>query len=74
MKKYNALITIGIITALIPFLGIPSSWKYFFTFALGLAIAIISTLLRRNEILASKGLKKPQASSYARTYIENNEE
>ena len=72
MKKYNALITIGIITALIPFLGIPSTWKYFFTIAAGLAVATISILLRRDEILISKGLQKPEAPSYARTYIENN--
>lgn len=73
MKKYNTLITIGFITALVPLLGIPSSWKYFFTIVLGLSVAITAILLRREGSASRKGERR-EAPSYARTYIENSEE
>ncbi len=40
---------LGFLTLIMPFLGFPRNWKDFFYFAAGLAIAILSYLIQRNE-------------------------
>ncbi|MEK7182285.1 MAG: hypothetical protein AAB334_00850 [Patescibacteria group bacterium] len=53
-KKRKLFITLGIIIFLIPLLGIPTGWKYFFTIILGLWVALSSFLSERtlNDVIS----------------------
>ena len=42
MKKLWACGGLGIVTALVPFLGFPPSWVRVFTIVLGLAVAVLA--------------------------------
>src|SRR3989344_2298519 len=52
MTKSRLVAILGVCVLLLPFLGLPGVWKAFFTFALGLAIAIIA-------VMAGRGKKRP---------------
>lgn len=44
MNKIHAVIVLGIVVALTPYLGIPASWKTFLNVVLGLVISLLSYL------------------------------
>ncbi len=50
MGKKLWLLVLGLGVAVVPFLGLPGSWKSFLTVALGLAVAILAFLDRQEEI------------------------
>ena len=53
-KKRKLFITLGIIIFLVPLLGIPIGWKYFFTIILGLWVALLSFLSEKtlNDVIS----------------------
>jgi len=68
-KKRKLFITLGIIIFLVPLLGIPIGWKYFFIIILGLWVALLSFLSERtlNDIitkLIGVGIEKKKTKLY----------
>lgn len=53
-KKRKLFMTLGIIIFLVPLLGIPAGWKFFFIIILGLWVALASFFSERtlNDIIA----------------------
>jgi len=47
MSKETLVFIIGIILTLVPFLGVPESWKQYVVAALGAFLIIVGYLLRR---------------------------
>ena len=54
MAKSKIIITIGIIIALLPFLGFPHSWESFFQVVAGLAIVGVSVWTRIDKKITQK--------------------
>lgn len=50
MSKEVTLIVLGLFTALLPQLGFPSLWRTIFLTLLGIAVAVIGFLLRRDAL------------------------
>ena len=68
-KKRKLFITLGIIIFLVPLLGIPIGWKYFFIIILGLWVALLSFLSERtlNDVitkLIGVGIEKKKTKLY----------
>jgi len=60
MNKNHVIIILGLLVALIPFLGFPGAWKTFFITVSGLVIALISFLIIAKE----RSMKPLESSSY----------
>lgn len=58
MSKEMSVIVLGIFVALIPYLGIPGTWRTVLLVATGSAIAILGFLLRGEAI--SQGTRKTE--------------
>jgi hypothetical protein len=50
MSKEMSLVVLGVWVAVVPYLGVPNSWRTIFVFLSGVAIAIIGLLLRGEEL------------------------
>lgn len=73
MQKHNLIIILGILTAIIPFLGIPNLWKTIFFVLAGLAITVSAFSLKRNSTAdISKTDDIKNTNSRGNSYIENN--
>ena len=67
MQKLKTIFILAIVGAIWPYLGIPRTFKDFFTFVLGVAIAFLVFSVMRKE-------KKPVSVStpqVAETFVEN---
>ena len=53
MVKISSIFVLGFLTALVPFSGFPIAWKNSFYILFGLAVAVLSVLIRRelHEVL-----------------------
>lgn len=73
MKKISSINILSVLLVLIasPYIALPRVWKEFFLVAIGLAILIISILLRRelNRVLRIVHEAREVRSD---TYVENN--
>lgn len=54
MSKHNLIIILGLLTAVLPFLGLPFSFKKWGAFVLGVAIIIITIWVKREIVLEDK--------------------
>jgi len=76
MKKQRTIFILGIITAIMPFLGFPNSWRKLFFVLLGLSISYFAYLL----YMEKKGvvsIKQDRSNTYTdnrNETIKNNEE
>lgn len=59
MSKEMSLIALGIWVVIVPYLGVPSSWRTVLLVLTGLAVAIIGFLLR-GEALAEGSSRAPR--------------
>ncbi|PIT90953.1 hypothetical protein COU17_03305 [Candidatus Kaiserbacteria bacterium CG10_big_fil_rev_8_21_14_0_10_49_17] len=50
MKKDSAILVLGLLVALMPFLGFPGAWENWFFLGAGLGVAILGYLLRRDIV------------------------
>jgi len=50
MKKDTAILILGLLIALMPFLGFPGAWENWFFICAGLLIALLGYLLRRDIV------------------------
>jgi|TARA_Y100000310_G_scaffold214702_1_gene215614 hypothetical protein len=66
MKKETGIITLGILVALMPFLGFPRLFEAILLVAFGLGIAVLGFLLRKGQL----GALWPKGRS-ADVYTEN---
>jgi hypothetical protein len=73
MKKHTTLLTIGIIVIVIPFLGVPSSWKAVFLVICGGLIISTAVAIRKDSRLNKAEQDEKKVPIHARTYIENDE-
>lgn len=75
MRKDTTLIILGFFIAVIPLLGIPSSWKMVTTVILGIAVALISLSLRHYLTRVSERLrtKKTQSPVYVESVAPDSE-
>lgn len=48
MSKKRTIILLGILTAILPLMGLPGSWRSFFTFVFGVAISALAFIAYRN--------------------------
>jgi len=64
MQKINTILTLGVLVALLPFLGFPQSWDNFFYVVFGLVIIGAAYLLKVNGKQASLD-KSPDKSSFS---------
>lgn len=53
-SKNRLILILGILVALMPFLGFPTSWKNFFYFVFGLGVATLSFLMARHKRIGKK--------------------
>ena len=60
MPKSRVIVTLGAIIALLPILGFPRSWEFFFQIAAGLSIVILSLWANfdRKLMLRAKAQKR----------------
>jgi len=60
MPKSRVIVTLGAIIALLPILGFPRSWEFFFQIAAGLSIIILSLWANfdRKLMLRAKAQKR----------------
>lgn len=68
MSKDAIIIVLGLVVAATPFLGFPSSWEMGMLIIVGLAIAALAFLLRR-DVLRRGGYRPRQAAHDV--YVEN---
>ena len=67
MKGIKLIITFGVIVAIVPFLGFPSSWKTFLFAVLGSAIAFTAYYVLREH--ANEYQEKQDTQSSADTSV-----
>jgi hypothetical protein len=53
-SKNRSILILGILTALMPFLGFPTSWKNVFYFIFGISISTMSFLIARHKRISKK--------------------
>ena len=70
MTKDVGILILGLVVAMVPFLGIPSSWKTVMFVASGLAIAFHAFLLRGDLSLTVSG-KHTKGERRTDTFAEN---
>lgn len=63
MSKNRLILILGLWTALVPFLGLPSSVKNFFTIVSGLIIALTAFLIARQKRISPQNFSKNSRSS-----------
>ncbi len=61
MKKRTIIVILGLWIALLPFLGLPGSWKKFILIVSGLAIAGVAGI-RRKKFVQASGSSMPNQS------------
>jgi hypothetical protein len=71
MTKDLTLIALGIFIALLSFLGLPSSWDTILLVLCGLAVSLLTFLLRRDFFMYVERLRRRQRDRNADTYVEN---
>ncbi len=74
MRKDTALIVLGIVTALVPFIGVPSSWKTVITVVFGLVTMLVALSLRHYLTRVSERLSQQSKNSKTAgdaTYVES---
>lgn len=65
MSKEMTLIVLGLLTAVLPFLGFPGSWRTVLFVLMGLAVAVIGFLLR------ARALARGDEAGMRQTYTES---
>lgn len=73
MRKDTMLVILGLMIALVPFLGVPSSWKMALIVALGIAVTLTSLSLRHYLTRVSERLSqfsKTQEQKSSPVYVE----
>ncbi len=56
MKKRTIIVILGLWVALLPFLGLPGSWKKFILIVTGLAIAIVASTRKKKTFQSTQQL------------------
>ncbi len=69
MRKDTALVILGLAIALVPFVGIPSSWKMAIVVALGVGVMLVALSLRHYLTRVSERLS--QHSKNDPVYVES---
>jgi len=64
MKHTKTIVTLGIIVALLPFLGFPSSWKNIMFLMLGAGIAALSFRIYTEPRTSARVTEETEFSSY----------
>lgn len=74
MKKISSITVLGFLIMLIasPLIAISREWKEFILIICGLAVIILSYLIRRELHQVLKFLHGEEDSSFKDTYVENN--
>jgi len=72
MKHTKTIIALGMIVALVPFLGFPSSWKNIMFAVLGLTIATLSFRIF-SVVRDSESGQKQERESYQQSTVTNTE-
>ncbi len=74
MQKISSITILGFLIILVasPFIGISGSWKDMFFIICGLAIIILSLLIRRELHKVLRILHGEETESVKDTYVENN--
>jgi hypothetical protein len=70
MSKNKIILILGIFIAILPFLGLPSSWIYFLVFVSGVAVAVISYLTARGNRLAFFKTTKHKEEVITEVFVE----
>ena len=70
MTKYTALIVLGFLVALLPFLGFPPSWERALFALFGFGIMILAFLLRK-ELVSYVSQYGPQKGKKTDVFVEN---
>lgn len=70
MSKESIVFTLGILLLIIPNLGIPESWKFYFFIVAGVLLVFIGYGLRRASYLRS--IKKENGESGTDSFVEHN--
>jgi hypothetical protein len=65
MSKELTVVALGVWVIIVPFLGVPSSWREWILLATGLALVLLGLMLRATEI--SRGTKR----GGHHTFVEN---
>lgn len=73
MSKESLVFIVGVIVFLLPFLGVPSSWKEYVFIVCGVVLMIAGFLLRRAAFLRSieKDSGERQAEAFAESVERN---
>jgi len=61
MSYESIVLTLGVLVALAPFSGLPSSWVTWLLFGLGICIATIAYLLKRKRTKGTPLTRAPEA-------------
>jgi uncharacterized protein YabE (DUF348 family) len=69
MSKNKIILIIGIVIAIIPFLGFPSAWRSFFVFVGGVAVSTLSYLIARENRMVMHS--KPKSRVVSEVYVES---
>jgi len=77
MSKETWIVVLGIVVAVMPFLGFPGSWKIIIYIVLGLAIAALALLLqfrKSSEVRSSLSESGRRTDSYVENGIKSEHE
>lgn len=70
MSRESIVFTLGILLLVIPNLGVPESWKFYFFIVAGVLLVFIGYGLRRAAYLRS--IKKANGESGTDSFVEHN--
>lgn len=69
MSKELVVIILGLLVALMPYLGFPGSWKTVFSIVIGIVIAGIAFIIRQERLWKER---EEMHGRRADTFVENN--
>ena len=68
MSKELVIILLGILVALMPYLGFPGSWKSVFSIVIGIVIAGVAFIVRQERLWKER---EAMSEHRADTFVEN---
>ncbi len=69
MSRESIVFTLGILLLVIPHLGIPESWKFYFLITAGVLLVVVGYSLRRSAYLRS--IERDNGERGTDSFVEN---
>jgi membrane protein implicated in regulation of membrane protease activity len=70
MSKNKIVFVIGVVSMMMPFLGFPSSWEDFFSFAIGLVLVALSFSVAVRRRTAPKKPRRMRKASPSEFFVD----